>query len=167
MQPGVRPIVDANARLHYDSEIGALADALHRGGFATAVVANADGREPDAGRVPDDATPGPSRQRQAVLGLMDGHGTVDEGLVDDSLLEVDASAPFGVRLDHDAVLGAFDDVWSDRHVVLVEASDLARADRYRPYVSDAEQTRQRRAALRRTDELFGRLLERVRPAPTR
>ena len=29
-QPGLVPILDANARLHYDSEVGALADALRR-----------------------------------------------------------------------------------------------------------------------------------------
>ena len=162
VQVGIRPIIDANARLHYDSEIGALADALESAGIGRAVIANADGREPDAGRVPDDATPGPSRQRQAVLAVMDSHGEVPNGMVDPSTLLVDDPRfAFGVRMDEDAVLGEFGTASDRRSVVLVEASDLARADRYRPYASDGEQRRLRNRAVGAADALFGQLVDQL------
>jgi len=162
VQTGIRPIIDANARLHYDSEVGALADALARAHIGRAVIANADGREPDAGRVPDDETPGPSRQRQAVLGLMDSHGEVADGNVDPAtLLLDDPKFAFGLRLDGDEVARSFTDAWSGRTVALVEASDLVRADRYRPYASDAERAGQLDRAIRASDALFGHLLEQV------
>jgi hypothetical protein len=162
VQVGIQPIRDANARLHYDSKVGDLADALARAGIGRAVIGNADGREPDAGRVLDDETPGPSRQRQAVLGVMDSHGEVRDGTVDPATLLVDDPRfAFGVRLDNDAVASAFADVWNERTVTLVEASDLVRADRYRPYASDAERAHQLDRAMRASDALFGRLLEQV------
>src|SRR5262249_56913914 len=68
---------------------------------------------------------------------------------------------FGLRLDDDAVASAFTDVWTGRTVTLVEASDLVRADRYRPYASDAERARQLGRAMRATDALFGKLLAQV------
>jgi hypothetical protein len=163
VQTGIVAILDANARLDYDTEVGALADTLARGGFSTAVIANADGREPDAARSPSDATAGPARQRQAVLGLMDSRGQVQGGRVDRGLLVPDRDAPFGVRLDDAAVLDVFHEAWRGRAVVLVEASDLVRVGRYAPYVTPAQHDRQRDAALRRADRLLGALLAEVDP----
>ena len=48
------------------------------------------------------------------------------------LIKEDPLAPFGVSYDQEAVLAAFDTAWTAGGVVLVEGSDLARADRYRP-----------------------------------
>lgn len=161
--PGIVLLTDANRRLRYDAEIGALADATAAAGVGRAVIANGDGREPDAATSASDATPGPARQRQAVLGLLDRHGEVAHGRVDPGLLERRARDPFGVRLAHRAVLEAFDDAWRGRTVVLVEASDLIRVERYRPYASRSTSDRQRRTALERADRLLAGLLERVDP----
>ena len=54
--------------------------------------------------------------------------------------------------------------WAAGGVVLVEGSDLARADRYRPLATVDQQERLRRDALRRTDELVRRA---PRPGSTR
>lgn len=161
---GIVRDLEANARLDYDARIGALGDALARHGFTRAVIANADGSEPDAARSLDDATPPPSRQRQAVLAMVDHRGRVPEGRVDPGLLVTDPAAPFGVRLSQAVARAAFDAAWRDRSVVLVEASDLVRADRYRPYAGAGVRARQRAWALRRADELFAALLARVEPA---
>lgn len=161
VQTGIVAIRDANARLHYDTEVGALAAALERAGIDRAVIGNADGRAPDAASATTDVTPGPARQRQAVLGLMDPSGEVASGAVAPNLLEAATAAPFGVRLDHDAVEAAFTTRWRDRTVALVEASDLVRAARYEPYVSSGVRERQRDAALRSADRLLGRLLDHV------
>ncbi len=59
---------------------------------------------------------------------MTSAGKVPGGQVDDGLLRSDAAAPFGVRLDPDRVERAFTDAWQPGSVVLVEGSDLVRAD---------------------------------------
>jgi hypothetical protein len=62
------------------------------------------------------------------------------------------------------VVDAFERVWVDRSVVLVEASDLVRADEYASRQSPAERTATVDNALASTDRLVGALLERVDPA---
>lgn len=145
---------DANEDLEFGAEVGALGDALRADGAHPAVIANADGGNEDVVTV---------FAREAVIGLMGSDGLVPAGRVSDQILEDDVEAPFGRRLDRDAVVAAFDEAWVDRGVVLVEASDLARADAYRDLATSDQRQRQRRLALERSDELFGRLLERVDP----
>jgi hypothetical protein len=145
---------DRNQDTVYEAEVGTLGDALREGDAHAAVIANADGGNEEIQTV---------FAREAVIGLMDGEGLVHGGSVSDELLEDDAEAPFGRRLDVDAVTGAFDEAWGDRSVVLVEASDLARADSYEPLATSDQHRRQRQLALERTDDLFGQLLERVDP----
>ncbi len=145
-------IVSRNAGLRYDAEVGALGESLGAAGVPRAVIANADGRY---------ALGAPTFDRAAGVSLADGDGVVPAGTVSAALVTEDPLAPFGVAYDRDAVLAAFDTVWPDGGVVLVEGSDLARADRYRPLATAAQQQRLRRDALRRTDALVGGLLERV------
>ena len=66
-----------------------------------------------------------------------------------------------MRLDDDAVTAAFKKVWQPRSVVLVEASDLVRADEYRTWASPIHRDVMLRRALRMSDRLLGRLLEDV------
>lgn len=138
------------------SSIGALGSALRRAGWTTAVIGNGDGS------VPDDLLP--RVRRYVVGGIMDRDGTVDGGRVDAGLLVDDPAAPFGVRLDADAVIGTFADVWTDRSAVLVEASDLARASVSRVASVNTQDRIAFRAALERSDALVGALLEQVDPA---
>ena len=161
VQTGIVGILGLNAGKHYDTEVGALADALTGAGVDRAVIANADGEEPDAARATTDAAPAPARQRDAVLGLMDHVGQVAGGRVDPGLLIGDPRAPFGVRLDETAVVDAFRSAWAARTVTLVEASDLVRVGRYAPYVTDAAHRRQLDAAVRDADRLFGALVDEV------
>src|SRR4029453_1966231 len=84
-------------------------------------------------------------------------GTVDPR----RLILDDPRFAFGVRLDEEGVLGRVFSVLRERSVVLVEASDLARADRYRPYASEAEQRRQRDLAVGASNSLFGQLLGQI------
>lgn len=156
-------LVDANARLHYDAVLGSFGSALRRGGFTTSVIGAADGRTPDAATSVLDATPPPARQRQVVLGIVDRSGQVDSGTVGADLLVADPGASFGVRLDAAAVDAAFRGVWADGTAVLVEASDLVRVARERPYVTVAQHRRALDAALARTDTLVGRLLAHTGP----
>src|SRR5690606_39176432 len=92
-------------------------------------VANADAAE---GFVSDEPPPDGAYARSAATALMGSDGIVPGGTVGRSLLVDDPDAPFGRRLDHRAVLAAVDQEWArpGRTVLLVEASDLLRADAY-------------------------------------
>ena len=82
-------------------------------------------------------------------------GTVPAGSVSDRLLRRDPDAPFGVRLDQEAVVDAFRRAWTDRAVVLVEASDLVRAGTYAGRQTPLERTATLDDALANTDRLVG------------
>ncbi len=146
-------VVNRNDSLLYDARIGALGDALARAGYERAVIANADGGAP--------LTTSGSYRRQAVMSLMDRYGHVPAGRVDAGLLQADPQAPFGVRLDEQAVTAAFDAAWQPRSVVLVEASDLARQDQLQRSVLSTERDPLLRRAMDATDRLVGALLARV------
>jgi hypothetical protein len=100
-------------------------------------------------------------RRAAVTALMTEAGRVSGGQVDDGLLVRDRTAPFGLRLDTDAVDAAFTAAWLPRSVVLVEGSDLVRADVASRFASAEAGQRLRDRALARTDALVGRLLRQV------
>jgi hypothetical protein len=141
-----------NESLDFDAEVGALGDALDVAGYRTAVVANADGVEQGVGV---------GFGRQAVVGMMTTGGVVTDGVVGPELLVADPLAPFGRRYDLPVVVDAVADAFTDRSVVLVEASDLVRADNYRDRATDEQRRAQRDEALSSTDELVGELLELV------
>ncbi len=151
--------IDANDGELYGAEVGLLGDELRDAGVGRAVVANGDGTDPST---PEDRVP-PYR-RSAVSALMTSAGKVPGGRVDRGLLEPAPEAPFGLRLDPDAVLDAFRASWRGRAVVLVEGSDLLRADLAARYASDDQRVKIRARALERTDQLVGRLLDEVDPA---
>ncbi|MGH9034907.1 MAG: hypothetical protein ACRD0O_04020 [Acidimicrobiia bacterium] len=144
-----------NDRLLFGGEVGALGAALGRGRVSAAVVANAD-------RAPTGLDP-TRYGRQAATALMGPGGTLPGGRVDPGLLRPDPDAPWGHRLDLEAVTSAFDAAWRDRSVVLVEASDVARADAYAELAGSVRRPQLLRDALRRTDEVVGALLSRVDP----
>jgi hypothetical protein len=154
--------LDRNDRSPYGAEVGTLGDVLHADGISRAVVANADAAE---GFVSDEPPPEGAFVRSAATMLMGSNGIVPGGTVGRSLLMDDPAAPFGRRLDPDAVLTAFDEAWSadDRAVVLVEASDLSRAANYGPRATASQRTTLRAEALADSDALLGELLERVDP----
>jgi hypothetical protein len=139
-----------NNALSYDTKVGALGRALTGAGIGRYAVANGD---------ETDVT-GPTFHREAALTLVDESGRVPGTVT--GILQRDPRAPYGQRLDIDAVDRAFPaDFSSRRQVVMVEASDLARADDYRPMATPEQRAALHAQALARTDELVGRLLAHV------
>ena len=143
--------IDAD-RLLYGAVPGALGQAVVDAGLSAAVIANADGGPP-AGI--------DERHREAALAVMDEAGRVDAGTVGRQLTVVDPSAPGRRRTDPSAVLGAFDAAWPEADVVLVEMSDLERADRNGLPAEGPEREAGLAAPLEEADRLLGQLLERV------
>ena len=151
---GIGAIERRNESELYDARIGSLGDALARAGHPAEVIANADGDD-------GDPTPTDFYRRPAVAALMDTAGPVPAGVLDERLLTADAGAPYGLRLDVDAMAAALADTWKPGSVALVEASDLVREDLYRDFASTAERPRMFRRVLRWTDELVGAVLREV------
>ncbi|HEY2998565.1 MAG TPA: hypothetical protein VGJ43_08320, partial [Acidimicrobiales bacterium] len=148
-----------NAAEPYDAKLGLLTDTLDDSGLGVEAIGNADGTD----------TVGTSYERQVGLAAATADGVVPAGELDADLLARDASRPFGQRLDIDTVVRRFEDAWAapddrDGGMVVVEASDLARSMRYRDRVDEARYEELRTQALEDTDELVGRLLDRVDPA---
>lgn len=143
--------VNRNERLLYGAEPGSFGQALRDADIGTGVVGNA------GTSVLDQST------REVVLAMADRHGQVTTGQVGGSLLEEDPLAPFGVRANLDAHVRAIEDAWRDAGVVLVEMSDLERAEQARPVSTSQRADDQFAAALEHADDLFARLLDTVDP----
>ncbi|MFN8051081.1 MAG: hypothetical protein U0Q22_06590 [Acidimicrobiales bacterium] len=145
-----KPTIDRfNKDLYFGAEAGSMAQALDDDRRSIAVLANADRQF------------GLPKYRQAGLAAMDRSGQVSAGLVSDELLRVDDRAAFGISIDpavHDSV---FRTLWSQHDVVLVELSDLERAEAARGVATDEQGERQYRRALRESDALVGKMLSHV------
>src|SRR5207244_4339279 len=85
------------------------------------------------------------------------------GQVGTDLLEPDPASPFGVRVSLPAYASAFDKVWKQRSVVLVEASDLVRLVAYTDVLDDTAAATMRQRVLRHIDHMIGQLLQHVDP----
>jgi hypothetical protein len=154
----IKSVIDENDSELYGAKVGLLGDELARAHVSRAVITNGDGSDPST---PEDRVP--PHRRSAVAALVTNDGKVPHGRVDRGLLQADATAPFGLRLDLDMVVRAFRKAWTARSVVLVETSDLVRADLAGRFASDEQRDRLRARALRDADRLVGRLLESVDP----
>jgi hypothetical protein len=152
VQLGVGQIKLFNSELLLDTKPGALGESLADAGVRRAVIANADAVDADGE---------PLLRRGAVSALMDSDGRVPAGRVDAGLLEEDPRSPYGLRLDQDQVVATFRDVWRSQSVVLVEVSDLARADSYTTIATEEQRAALKVDALERADRLIGALLDEV------
>lgn len=146
-----KPAIDRVNReeQYFGAAAGALASALDDAGRSVAVIGNAD-RSFD--------TP---QWRQVALAAMDRTGQVDEGAIGPELLRVDPPAPWGLSIDPNVYLPVFERFWSTHDVVVAELSDLERAEAARSDATEEQADRQFRRALRRSDQLFGAMLDHV------
>ncbi|HVE46572.1 MAG TPA: glycosyltransferase [Acidimicrobiales bacterium] len=152
---GAPATIRMNEGRHLSSAPGALGDALRKAGLRTAVVGNADtgtalGRRPPL-------------LRPAAVAVMDSNGSVNFGSVGPETLAVDDAAPFGLRSDRGAILGALREVLPKSDVVVVDSGDLDRASEFVAVSTPAQGARARRAALRATDELLGEVASEAGP----
>lgn len=154
LQIGAASIQRRNDDLLYDTEVGSLGAAVRAEGGVVGVVGNAD---------LESEPPVEDLHRESVLAVMDDAGRVPLGRVDQGLLETGVDTPLGVRLDNDAVVEASTEIWEQADLLLVELSDLLRAEAGEVYVTPDVAEAAERDALRQTDELFGALVEMTDP----
>lgn len=149
-------LLQENAAAEFDATLGALGQALADASVDRGVVGNADAHDPLA-------VEEPTRRRELAAALADLSGSVPCGAVSSDLLEEDPDAPFGVRLDLDAVIAGVARCSTARSVVLVEASDLRRATAVQDHTTAPLAEAARGEALARTDALVGALLADIDP----
>jgi hypothetical protein len=148
-------IVSRNNGLLFNSQVSVLGDTLEAAGIQRAAIGNGDTTlAPSAGT---------DYRRWAALALTDHNGIVPAGDVGSSLLEKDPGAPFGLRLDPQRVLAAFDQTWDakGRSVVVVEDSDLLRLQSYGSLITSAARAVMQQQSLVQLDSLVGNLMRRV------
>jgi hypothetical protein len=134
---------------------GALGDALAEAGLVGSAVGNSD--QPRTFATPEEVL-----SRPAGLAVMGSDLGVPHGVVDpERLLVADTQAPFGVRADADAVVDATLTELERSDVVVVDPGDLTRADRFGRFTLSPARTGQWVAALERTDEMLGRIVDEV------
>jgi hypothetical protein len=138
-----------NESLFYGTDPGSLGSALAAADLQIGVIGNAHGA-------------GDPLDRSVALAAMDRTGQVPLGEVGEQLLLDDVTAPFGKRLDPDAVKAAANQALSaGADVLVVEMSDLERADAARADYSTPAAEAARQLAVRRADQLVGELLDLV------
>jgi hypothetical protein len=125
---------------------------------------NTDSGAADPSATNPNAAVATSFNRPSALALMDEQGRVPEGDVSRNLLLRDPKSPFGLRTSRAAYLRAFRRAWRDKSAVLVELSDLERADRYSRAATPAQAKVLLRQTLKQTDKLLGGVLSSVDPA---
>ncbi len=138
-----------NELLSYGSVSGSLGAALHDEGIDVAVIGNADQRL------------GNQSNRHVGLAAMDDTGQIRAGSVSASLLTGNDRAPFGLETDLTVAETTIDRALSEQRVVMVELSDLERAERFRSEATPDQGDRLYEAALRHDDAIVGMIMDRV------
>jgi hypothetical protein len=154
--PGIEQLQALQHTRNYGAFVGALGETLDRAHIRTAVVSAADlAIHPTVDQM----------RRSAVLSLVDKHGYVDYGKLDD-LLVPDARAPFGVRTNDAAFLTATRDALKQAQVVVLDPGDTSRANEYVQYVAKGFVTSTRQTALAETALLFRDVKKMLGPRDT-
>ncbi len=147
-------VIDRNDELLYGSTPGSMGAALREAGIAVAGVANADegfGAEP---------------RRDGALAVLDDDGQAPLGEVAQTLLVADPAAPGGIRMDPLVTLAASGAALdAGAGLLLVEMSDLERAEQARAVSTSQAADDAYDLALERADQLLGGLLAQVDPDP--
>lgn len=127
--------------LPYPGQPGLLGESLHRAGFKTCVLGNADTLD--------------LRQRFAPLLAMDQGGLVDGGDIGPGNLVHDPVFPGGLRAENERLLAAFRSHPAD--LTVIDPGDLDRLDLLRTEIDEPIWNSLRSEALTRFDALLGDL----------
>ena len=152
--PALAATIRLNTGRFVPSLPGALADALKGAGKRVGVVANSD-----TGLVSSNSQA--SRARPAAAMVVNSAGAVDSGTIGESLLQRDASAPFGVRVDEEAFVEAVLATLNDADLVVADPGDLDRVGAAKTDSTEEQFERLRARALIRTDRILGALVQRL------
>jgi|GEM_PF-418058 len=177
---GVAPVLRYNEDDDFGALPGVLGTALVDNGILPAVIGNADGpplspqtRDENANQslaelaledADEEGTPPLDVRlgRSVAMMGMTKEGVVPLGTVADGLLKRDVSRPYSVGLDNEEVLHAFHEVLvQGAGLVVVEASDLVRAERAKVLALEEQHEAIRAAALHSADRLLAGMLERL------
>lgn len=143
-------VVRRNNDLRYGAEPGSLGQALSDAGIGIGAVGNTDLTAIDA------------LSREVGLSVVDDAGQAPFGEVGSGLLVSDSSAPLGLRMDPATVEASTQRAVSEgARVLVVEMSDLERAELARTESTEEQADVQYDRALAEADQQFAMLMETI------
>lgn len=146
-------LLRVNEGLHHPVRPGALGEALHQAGIATAALGNAD----LAGG------PWSKDARGAPLITSDTRGRTDYGLIDARTLRAAPDFPGGWRTDWATVLAAWRDLRGRAGLIVIEAGDLGRLEALARNLEEGRREQARLEAGKALGEGLARLAAERRP----
>jgi hypothetical protein len=155
--PGIAATQRINEGRYVPSLPGALADAVRNAGKRVGVVSNSD-----TGIVTD--APGAARSRPATAMATDSLGGIAVGVIGNRVLQVDPSAPQGVRVNEKAFTEAVLATLERAELVVADPGELDRVGAVRTDTTEAQFQTLRAKALQRTDRILGMVLNRIAPS---
>ncbi len=124
--------------------LGGFGAAIHRLGFQTAAIGNAD-------------TDRANRSGAALV--MDGDGLIDWSAVGAETLYRDKDFPYGIRTDPDAVLRYYRLFRERSEAMVITLGDLERVESYGQFLEKGRRSDFRTLVLRDYDRLLGRIMD--------
>lgn len=140
-----------NSKHKYTISIGALGTALREAGLKVAVIGNCD--------TPKLGESGYNIKRYLVSMMMDDQGIVPMGVVDESILTHDSSAPQGIKTNYKIMEEVFDELWQRADVIAVQLGDTSRVEDSKNYVADNLLEPYRERAIEDGDAMIAKLME--------
>ncbi|MGE5390338.1 MAG: hypothetical protein ACM3PE_04665 [Deltaproteobacteria bacterium] len=102
-----------------------------------------------------------SLDRSAAILAMDEKGIVPRGLVSNGILKPDPNSPGGLRSDHTRLLKELEKMLAGCDIVVMDLGDTSRVELSRVNCADSVVARQRAQALKRNDQLLGKILKQI------
>lgn len=144
---GIAELQQINGTLDHTVVPGALGEALHQAGKRVALIGNSD-----CGGV---------LFRLAGTVAMNSQGLIDKGEVNSSLLIRDPLRPYGTKTDYRRLLTVFERYYPQTDLVIIETGDTLRLEQYRPWLTQAAYSQEKKLALAALDDFLGRLFSRI------
>lgn len=150
-----------NSTRFLPSQAGALGDSLRTAGKTTAVVGNSDtalSEEDDFGSSNSSGV-----SRPLAIALADSSGSIDFGNVSTTLLSVDATRPFGLRLNESLFLEDAERAIRAADVTVVDPGIIDRTFAAKADIAEEQFEVLRQKALAETDVILGKIVSSLPP----
>ena len=142
--PYVQNTIYHNSKLYHTVEIGRFGDLLKANGLNSVVLGNSDDFE---------------IKRHVASILMDSHGIVDFGVVDNRILKQNPSFPGGNSTDYTKIVDQIHNFLDQGQIFAIDTGDLHRLDEFYRFYQEDQLQSLREQAIKDMDYLFQSILE--------
>jgi len=145
-------IIKENLAGDYNAQPGTLGETLKKSGMKVAVIGNSDylGQDLDY-----------QFGREAAMIGIDKKGMIYLGDVGQKTLIATDQHPFGFFTNQKYLMGKFEEFSAQAELIIIESGDTARVEAFRDSLLSQRYHKLKNLALRRTDDLLGKLIAEV------